>query len=104
MLLRLAYLGITNMFTLLRLSPAAIETRTRKSSRYATSSQCCNASSTGSGSGSNQPTGHGWPRCCCFYDPVVEVALIRPGPIQGGSVHPYIRRKRGREPVTYPTL
>ncbi len=37
-----------------------------------------------------------------FYDLVVEVALIRPGPIQGGSVHPYIRRKRGREPVTYP--
>src|SRR5207302_585094 len=38
----------------------------------------------------------------CFYDLVVEVALIRPGPIQGGSVHPYIRRKRGREPGTYP--
>src|SRR5882757_416971 len=37
-----------------------------------------------------------------FYDLVVEVALIRPGPIQGGSVHPYIRRKNGREPVTYP--
>ncbi len=37
-----------------------------------------------------------------FYDLIVEVALIRPGPIQGGSVHPYIRRKRGREPVTYP--
>jgi error-prone DNA polymerase len=36
-----------------------------------------------------------------FYDIVVEVALIRPGPIQGGSVHPYINRKRGREPVTY---
>jgi error-prone DNA polymerase len=33
----------------------------------------------------------------CFYDLVVEVALIRPGPIQGGSVHPYIRRKNGRE-------
>ncbi|MCN0178967.1 error-prone DNA polymerase [Salinispora arenicola] len=38
----------------------------------------------------------------CFYDLVVEVALIRPGPIQGGSVHPYIRRKNGQEPVTYP--
>ena len=38
----------------------------------------------------------------CFYDLVVEVALIRPGPIQGGSVHPYIRRRNGREPVTYP--
>ena len=37
-----------------------------------------------------------------FYDLVVEVALIRPGPIQGGSVHPYLRRRRGREPVTYP--
>jgi error-prone DNA polymerase len=33
-----------------------------------------------------------------FYDLVVEVALIRPGPIQGGSVHPYIRRRRGEEP------
>ncbi|WP_433049541.1 error-prone DNA polymerase [Dactylosporangium sp. CS-033363] len=37
-----------------------------------------------------------------FYDLVVEVALIRPGPIQGGSVHPYIRRKNGKEEVTYP--
>lgn len=36
-----------------------------------------------------------------FYDIVVEVALIRPGPIQGGSVHPYINRVRGREQVTY---
>jgi error-prone DNA polymerase len=36
-----------------------------------------------------------------FYDLVVEVALIRPGPIQGGSVHPYIRRRNGDEPVTY---
>jgi error-prone DNA polymerase len=36
-----------------------------------------------------------------FYDLVVEVALIRPGPIQGGSVHPYIRRRNGSEPVTY---
>jgi error-prone DNA polymerase len=36
-----------------------------------------------------------------FYDLVVEVALIRPGPIQGGSVHPYIRRANGEE-VTYP--
>ncbi len=36
-----------------------------------------------------------------FYDLVVEVALIRPGPIQGGSVHPYIRRANGREEVTY---
>ena len=37
----------------------------------------------------------------CFYDLVVEVALIRPGPIQGGSVHPYIRRRNGEEAVTY---
>ena len=37
----------------------------------------------------------------CFYDLVVEVALIRPGPIQGGSVHPYLRRRNGTEPVTY---
>ncbi|SKC82713.1 PHP domain-containing protein [Krasilnikoviella flava] len=36
-----------------------------------------------------------------FYDIVIEVALIRPGPIQGGSVHPYIERARGREPVTF---
>jgi error-prone DNA polymerase len=36
-----------------------------------------------------------------FYDLVVEVALIRPGPIQGGSVHPYIRRRNGEEEVTY---
>lgn len=36
-----------------------------------------------------------------FYDIVVEVALIRPGPIQGGSVDPYIRRRLGKEPVTY---
>ncbi len=36
-----------------------------------------------------------------FYDIVVAVALIRPGPIQGGSVHPYLRRRRGEEPVSY---
>src|SRR5206468_6502630 len=36
-----------------------------------------------------------------FYDLVVEVALIRPGPIQGGSVHPFINRRNGREAVTY---
>jgi error-prone DNA polymerase len=36
-----------------------------------------------------------------FYDLVVEVALIRPGPIQGGSVHPYLRRRNGQEQVTY---
>ena len=37
-----------------------------------------------------------------FYDLVVEVALIRPGPIQGGAVHPYLRRRNGDEEVTYP--
>src|SRR5690242_19038357 len=37
-----------------------------------------------------------------FNDLVVEVAIIRPGPIQGNAVHPYIRRKQGREVVTYP--
>jgi error-prone DNA polymerase len=36
-----------------------------------------------------------------FYDLIVEVALIRPGPIQGGSVHPYIRRRNGQEEVTF---
>src|SRR5262249_869957 len=35
----------------------------------------------------------------CFYDLVVEVAIVRPGPIQGGMVHPYLRRRRGQEPV-----
>ena len=37
----------------------------------------------------------------CFFDLVVEVALIRPGPIQGGSVHPYLRRRSGQEEITY---
>ncbi|CAM6006179.1 unnamed protein product [Sphagnum balticum] len=37
-----------------------------------------------------------------FYDIVVSIALIRPGPIQGNIVHPYVRRRRGMEPVTYP--
>ncbi|MGD0054501.1 MAG: error-prone DNA polymerase [Acidimicrobiales bacterium] len=37
----------------------------------------------------------------CFYDLVIEVALIRPGPIQGNAVNPYIRRRRGDEAVTY---
>ncbi|MEI8303599.1 MAG: error-prone DNA polymerase [Burkholderiales bacterium] len=38
----------------------------------------------------------------CFYDLVIEVAIVRPGPIQGGMVHPYLRRRQGLEPVTYP--
>ncbi len=37
----------------------------------------------------------------CFYDIVIEIALIRPGPIQGDMVHPYLRRRSGKEPVTY---
>ncbi|MFM7331150.1 MAG: error-prone DNA polymerase [Brachymonas sp.] len=39
----------------------------------------------------------------CFYDLVVEVAIVRPGPIQGGMVHPYLQRRQGIEPVTYPS-
>jgi error-prone DNA polymerase len=39
----------------------------------------------------------------CFYDLVIEVAIVRPGPIQGGMVHPYLNRRQGREPVTYPS-
>ncbi|MFN0314898.1 MAG: error-prone DNA polymerase [Burkholderiales bacterium] len=38
-----------------------------------------------------------------FYDLVIEVAIVRPGPIQGGMVHPYLRRRQGIEPVTYPS-
>ncbi len=38
-----------------------------------------------------------------FYDLVIEVAIIRPGPIQGRMVHPYLRRRRGEEPVRYPS-
>jgi error-prone DNA polymerase len=38
----------------------------------------------------------------CFYDLVIEVAIVRPGPIQGDMVHPYLRRRNGEEPVTYP--
>ncbi len=38
-----------------------------------------------------------------FYDLVIEVAIIRPGPIQGGMVHPYLRRRAGLEPVVYPS-
>jgi error-prone DNA polymerase len=39
----------------------------------------------------------------CFYDLVIEVAIVRPGPIQGGMVHPYLRRRDGREPIEYPS-
>src|SRR3546814_9432126 len=37
-----------------------------------------------------------------FYDLVVQVAIVRPGPIQGDMVHPYLRRREGLEPVNYP--
>jgi len=37
-----------------------------------------------------------------FYDLVIEVSIVRPGPITGGMVHPYLRRRRGEEPVLYP--
>lgn len=39
----------------------------------------------------------------CYYDLVIEVAIVRPGPIQGGMVHPYLRRREGSEAVTYPS-
>jgi error-prone DNA polymerase len=39
----------------------------------------------------------------CFYDLVIEVAIVRPGPIQGGMVHPYLRRRQGVEKVSYPS-
>ncbi len=39
----------------------------------------------------------------CFYDLVIEVALVRPGPIQGGAVHPYLDRRQGKIPVSYPS-
>jgi error-prone DNA polymerase len=39
----------------------------------------------------------------CFFDLVIEVAIVRPGPIQGGMVHPYLRRRAGLEPVSYPS-
>ena len=39
----------------------------------------------------------------CFYDLVIQIAIVRPGPIQGDMVHPYLRRKQGQETVTYPS-
>ncbi|MCL4182324.1 MAG: error-prone DNA polymerase [Burkholderiaceae bacterium] len=38
-----------------------------------------------------------------YYDLVIQVAIIRPGPIQGGMIHPYLRRREGKEPVSYPS-
>ena len=39
----------------------------------------------------------------CYYDLVIEIAIVRPGPIQGEMVHPYLRRRNGTEPVSYPS-
>jgi error-prone DNA polymerase len=39
----------------------------------------------------------------CFYDLVIEVAIVRPGPIQGDMVHPYLRRRDGIDPIEYPS-
>ncbi len=39
----------------------------------------------------------------CFYDLAIQVAIVRPGPIQGDMVHPYLRRRQGREPVSFPS-
>ena len=39
-----------------------------------------------------------------FYDLVIEVAIVRPGPIQGGMVHPYINRRQGKEPISFPSV
>ena len=39
----------------------------------------------------------------CFYDLVIEVAIVRPGPIQGQMVHPYLNRRQGKEPVVFPS-
>lgn len=39
----------------------------------------------------------------CYYDLVIEVAIVRPGPIQGDMVHPYLRRRQAREPIEYPS-
>ncbi len=39
----------------------------------------------------------------CFYDLVIEVAIVRPGPIQGDMVHPYLRRRNEEEDVEYPS-
>ena len=41
-------------------------------------------------------------RPACFYDLVIEVAIVRPGPIQGDMVHPYLKRRQGRKAITYP--
>ncbi|RVU35607.1 DNA polymerase III subunit alpha [Rheinheimera riviphila] len=40
----------------------------------------------------------------CFYDLVIQIAIVRPGPIQGGMVHPFLRRRSGLEAISYPSL
>ncbi|QSX31597.1 error-prone DNA polymerase [Shewanella cyperi] len=42
-------------------------------------------------------------RPACYYDLVIQIAIVRPGPIQGDMVHPYLRRRKGLEPVSYPS-
>ncbi len=88
-----------------RASTKASRSTSRRSRRSPRSTSCC-ARPTPSACSRSRAAPR-WRRCpgCgprCFYDLVVEVALIRPGPIQGGSVHPYLRRRNGEEPVTYP--
>ncbi len=39
----------------------------------------------------------------CFYDLVIQIAIVRPGPIQGNMVHPYIKRRQGKEPIEFPS-
>ncbi|RJE78207.1 error-prone DNA polymerase [Pseudoalteromonas sp. MSK9-3] len=39
----------------------------------------------------------------CYYDLVIQIAIVRPGPIQGDMVHPFLKRRNGQEPVTYPS-
>ena len=42
-------------------------------------------------------------RPCSYYDLVIQIAIVRPGPIQGDMVHPYLNRRNGKEPVSYPS-
>ncbi|MCV6070058.1 hypothetical protein OFP26_31270, partial [Escherichia coli] len=39
----------------------------------------------------------------CYYDLVIQIAIVRPGPIQGDMVHPFLKRRNGEEPVSYPS-
>ena len=88
---------------LVRESTAGTRSTWRRSRRRTRSTPCSVAPTPSACSRSSR--GRRWRRCRVlkprrFYDLVVEVALIRP-PIQGGSVHPYIRRRNGQEPITY---